>query len=140
VQRAGGKNVFARDAVVYHEVVNLAPLKWLTRKSNSSWYPLLLKLAPDKRSYLLNRVFPYHLGNYRLLFTGIITTVIFLNPVFLVLCIPYGFVGLRDLKADILSPRTMIRGIMKFVFIALRNIIHYLAFVYGGIKHRNPVF
>lgn len=56
VKRLGWRSRFAREAVVYHEVVQLRPSQWLFEKRLRSW-PLLVRNFPELRRFLVAGVF-----------------------------------------------------------------------------------
>ncbi|MEO0830161.1 MAG: glycosyltransferase, partial [Pseudomonadota bacterium] len=59
IKKAGWSNVFADKALVYHEIEQLTPFKWLMEPTRLILLPLLLKLHPEISPLLLrfNAVF-----------------------------------------------------------------------------------
>lgn len=97
IKEAGGKNVFVRDMVVYHERERMDWLTWLLIPMEQHVVPLLISRHPRARRRLLWQGYFFNFLNapFYVLCLGVILAGIFRNPWFLLLALPYPAVVAR---------------------------------------------
>jgi cellulose synthase/poly-beta-1,6-N-acetylglucosamine synthase-like glycosyltransferase len=132
VRRAGWTAVFARDALVYHQVIELSATQWLLHAKNFANWPAKAARYPEFRRHLFARVWA---SSWHPLFQAALLGLALTpaNRWFLLMAVPYlaAFPARGRLSGR--SP------ILRAAANVARDTVSFSALVAGSIRHRSPV-
>jgi glycosyltransferase involved in cell wall biosynthesis/SAM-dependent methyltransferase len=136
--RKGYQARFAVGAVNYTEVFHLSPMRWVLESWRVSMIPTVVRFVPEIRKTLLyGRYFLSQDGfQFYLFLLGIILAIVFANPVWGLLMIPWTWVALKVVRIDWWPPIRWPKGIAKIGFLLGRFGLAVVAAFYGSIRAR----
>jgi GT2 family glycosyltransferase len=136
IKEAGRKNVFVPEMIIYHERESLPKLSWMLIPIEQCIVPLLVKRHPNARPHLLYRSYFFNFLNipFYLLCLGILLAVLFQNPWFLVLMLPYPAILARACRRR-WSPSPL--ETLAWVFLlTCRQALLCGALIFGSVRFR----
>lgn len=135
IRKAGHANVFAKDALIYHEVEQLTPFKWLMEPTRLILLPLLVKLHPEIAPLMLKGNVLFYRGTL-LIYGGVLFVffALFFAPKALWL-VPAGLVALTVRRAKSLAPGALARGAKEVIFNLGRMAVLAVTLVVGSVRY-----
>jgi len=131
VKRNGWTSRFARDAVVYHEVVPITPWRWLFNKRLFIW-PRLKRAVPELRPFFVwGCFFDRAQAGFALGLAG--TALAWVTPEALVAWVPYAAIRASEPTRTLRGPLRLLR----VFFYAPRDALAFLVLLAGSIRFRS---
>lgn len=139
VIKAGYRNRFVPEAIIYHEIEQLSFFHWMIEPSRIFVLPLLVKLHPEIRSRMLIwNLFMWRncIWMYVILVVGIPIVWIFPQALWLAAAAP---VAAAIAKTRTVNPVTVVTATGQTVLRAIRVLFMSMALIYGSIRFRSLV-
>lgn len=131
VKRHGWTSRFARDAVVYHELVPITPWRWLFSKRLFIW-PRLKRAVPELRPlFVWGCFFDRAQAGFALGLAG--TALAWVTPVALVAWVPYAVLRASEPTRTLRGPLRLLRVLLY----APRDALAFLVLLAGSIRFRS---
>lgn len=139
IKDEGGKNVFIRDMIVYHEVENMKPVAWAMEPFRNFVVPFLVRRHPTLRGQLLKWGVFFNPENIRFypVLIGLVLGIL-VHPLFLLLGLPYVLWAARAGNPD-LSIRRIPRIIARVILLSARQLVSCAGLFYGSLRFRTLV-
>ena len=137
VKERGWATAFVPDALVYHELQQMAPLRWALEPLRLFVLPALVRRHPQLRARLLHgRVF-FLLENgwFYLAMLGTALAPLW-HPAALALTAPYLAWCLRFLRRSLSSPAGWPKVPLQVALLAVRQAVLCATLVYGSVRFR----
>lgn len=141
VKQAGYKSAFAQDAGVLHMASPVPPRSWLLDGVRAQVVPRLAANYPAiRREFFWGHFLSSFHVAYLLAMVGGIGALLTLNPVLLVLLVPYfREIPLELIAADVKSPKKWWRIPAKYVLLSVSMAVVIGALLYASIRYRSVV-
>lgn len=131
VKRHGWASRFARDAVVYHELVPITPWRWLFSKRLFIW-PRLKRAVPELRPlFVWGCFFDRAQAGFALGLAG--TALAWVTPVALLAWAPYAVLRASEPTRNLRGPLRLLRVLLY----APRDALAFLVLLAGSIRFRS---
>ena len=140
VKKRGWANVFAPEALVYHELQQMTPLRWLLEPLRLFVLPQLVQRHPELRRHLLHgRVFFLRESAWFYLAALSVPLASLWHWGLLALAAPYLAWCLRFLRRSLTNPAGWPKIPLQAALLAARQAVLCAALVYGSIRFRTLV-
>lgn len=139
MKEKGYDNVFAPDVVVYHEVEQLTPFRWLVIPFRLFVVPALVKRHPHLRNPLLQRRL-FFLAENPYLYLAVIGMVLAMTVHigWLILALPYPY-RLAKVLGGGFSPLRFPKMLAQLTLLSLRHAVCCAGLIYGSVRFRTVV-
>jgi glycosyltransferase involved in cell wall biosynthesis len=145
IKESGHRNVFVKDAVVYHEVENQTRLQWLLEPTRLWVLPALVQRHPQLRPRLLRGGLFFCKEDLLIVLAGLgVLLALLVHPSFLLLAVPYAL-ALPYLWWAILirgrpAPPGRILGLVPYtLLLAVRQTLMVASLACGSVRFRTLV-
>jgi len=139
IKKAGYRNRFVADAIVYHEIENLSFVQWMIEPSRLFVVPLLVKLHPEIRSRMLIwNLFLWRncIWMYVIVIAGLPLFWSIPETLWLALASPFAAAAITSRSAN---PAKILITTGHLVLRGTRVLFMSLALIYGSIRFRSLV-
>jgi glycosyltransferase involved in cell wall biosynthesis len=140
----GYANTFVAEAVVYHELEDMAPLNWVFEPFRLFVVPQLVRRHPRLRKALLHWGLFFVPANAALYLAAIgLAGALLHRPMWLLLAAPYaawlGRMGWQLLVRGRVTAARLVKTAGQVAFVAGRHAVMCAALVYGSVRFRTVV-